>query len=138
MSPTARPAGDRPGRHPEPHRVDRRVRAAVASVLVPPVAWAVALGASYAVQDFACTAYASAGAPAPDAAVGAVVLALDAVLLLLTVAAGVVALRALRRARATDDDLLRFLGALGLALAVGFGAGIVLIAVNPLVLEVCA
>jgi hypothetical protein len=138
MSTSTRPAGPRPDEGPDRHRVDRRTRAAVASVVVPAVAWAVALGASYAVQDFACTAYASAGAQAPDTAVGAVVLALDAALLLITVAAGVVAFLALRRARATDDDLLRFLGALGLALAIGFGAGIVLVAVNPLVLEVCA
>jgi hypothetical protein len=138
MTSTARPAAGRPEESPPRHRVDRGVRAAVAAVIVPAVAWALALGASYAVQDFACTAYASAGAPAPDAAVGAVVLALDAVLLLVTVAAGVLAVRALRRGRAADDHLLGFLGALGLALALGFGAGIVLVAVNPLVLEVCA
>ncbi|WP_179951027.1 hypothetical protein [Xylanimonas oleitrophica] len=116
----------------------RGTRAAVTAVIVPPVAWVAALGLSYVVQDFTCTAYASNGAPAPSAGVGAVILATDAVLLLLTVAAGLVALRTVRHARADGGRPLQaFCGLLGVMLAVAFGAGIVLIAVNPLVLEVC-
>lgn len=112
---------------------------AVAAVLVPPVAWVSALGLSYVVQDFACTAYASAGRTPPTAMIGAAVVGLDVVLLVLTLAAGVVAWRTDRRARTSDSSpLFGFLGRLGLFLALGFGAGIVMIAVTPLVLEVCA
>ncbi|MFD2795800.1 hypothetical protein ACFS27_19725 [Promicromonospora vindobonensis] len=113
---------------------------AVAGVLVPPVAWLCALGLSYVVQDFACTAYASAGHPPPATMIGAIVVGLDVVLLVLVLAAGGVAWRVHRRA-APDVERsspLSFLGLLGVLLSVGFGAGIVLVAANPLVLEVCA
>lgn len=117
----------------------RSTRLAVAAVLVPPVAWVCALGLSYVVQDFACTAYASAGRNPPTTVIGTVVVTLDVVLLVLTLAAGVVAWRTGRRATAGDSSpLFGFLGRLGTFLSLGFAAGIVMIAVNPLVLEVCA
>lgn len=117
----------------------RSAALSVAAVLVPPVAWVGALGLSYVVQDFACTAYASAGRTPPTTVIGAAVIGLDVVLLLLTLAAGVVAWRTNRGAPTSDSSpLFGFLGRLGLLLALGFGAGIVMIAVNPLVLEVCA
>jgi hypothetical protein len=108
-------------------------------VLLPPVAWLCALGLSYLVQDFACTAYTSAGHSPPAMVIGAIVVGIDVVLLALAVSAGVVAWRVHRQARdAEPSSPLGFLGLLGLLLSVGFGAGIVLVAVNPLVLEVCA
>lgn len=117
----------------------RSVRLAIAAVLVPPVAWLGALGLSYLVQDFACTAYISAGQAPPTTAIGVAVVGLDAVLLGLAVLAGLVAWRTHRRAGADEDSpLLGFLGRLGLFLSLAFGAGIVMIAVNPFVLEVCA
>ncbi|MBE1874884.1 hypothetical protein [Myceligenerans pegani] len=116
----------------------RTVRAAVAAVLIPPAAWVTALGLSYLVQDFACTAYTSSGRPPPSTVIGALVIGLDAVLLALTLAAGAVAWREHRRAAGDDSPLTGFLGLLGTALSLGFAAGIVMIAVNPLVLEVCA
>ncbi|MDR7381036.1 hypothetical protein [Promicromonospora iranensis] len=112
---------------------------ALVGVLLPPVAWLCALGLSYLVQDFACTAYASAGHSPPATVIGAVVVGLDVVLLALAVSAGIMAWRVHRQARDTEPSSpLGFLGLLGLLLSVGFGAGIVLVAVNPLVLEVCA
>ncbi|MGI5187220.1 hypothetical protein ACQEVI_03645 [Promicromonospora sp. CA-289599] len=117
----------------------RSTRLAVAGVLVPPAAWLGALGLSYLVQDFACTAYTSAGHSPPTTVIGAVVVGLDVVLLVLALAAGGVAWRVHRRTPDTEHSApLNFLGLLGLLLSLGFGAGIVLVAVNPLVLEVCA
>lgn len=125
-------AATRPG-------TSRTVTRAVVAVLVPPVAWLGALGLSYAVQDFACTAYASAGHNPPTTVIGAVVLGLDVVLLVLTLAAGGMAWRVHRRAGDGERTSAQsFLGLLGVLLSVGFGTGIVLVAVNPLVLEVCA
>lgn len=116
----------------------RTVRAAVTAVLVPPAAWLAALGLSYVVQDFACSAYTSAGRVPPATAIGAVVVGLDVVLLALTLAAGVVAWQAYRHASAEHSPLPGFLGVLGMILSLAFAGGIVMIAVNPLVLEVCA
>jgi hypothetical protein len=115
-------------------------RRAVAAVIVPAVAWAAALGLSYAVQDFACTAFTSVGQSPPSALIGTIVVVLDAILLAVCVAAGLVAWRCARSARhgGPGAPLLGFLGHLGVLLATVFGASIVLIAVNPFVLEVCA
>lgn len=103
------------------------------ATIVPPVAWLVSLAASYVLQDFACSAYASAGAAAPDGSILVGLLAGNAVLLLVTVVAGVLGTLEYRR----EEGVRGFLGLIGLGSSVVFGLGIVLIAVNPLVLEVC-
>lgn len=105
----------------------------LASVLVPPGAWLASLGASYAVQDFTCAAFSSAARPGPDTTVLVLILVGNAVLLLLTVLAGVVGWRQWR----TGRTVVRFLGVVGAGLAALFGLGIVMIALPPLFLEVC-
>lgn len=118
-----------------PGRTQRRDAAlAVASVLVPILAWLASLALSYAVADFTCRAVTSAGNPGPKGVVVPVVTVANAVLLLLTVAAGVVGLWVARRG---ERPPLGFLGRIGAVTAGAFAFGIVLIAVNPLVLEVC-
>jgi hypothetical protein len=125
-----------PTQRPTPVRRD--IRVGVAAMLVPPVAWALSLGLSYAVQDFTCSAAASASDPDPAASLRAVLLALNGVLLVATLVAGAGGLAAGRRSRrGKDSGLVAFLGYVGAGLALVFAFGIVLIAANPLVLEVC-
>lgn len=111
---------------------------AVLALLASPAAWLVSLGLSYAVEDFTCAAFASAGAPAPAGSVRGVLLGLNVLMLALTVAAGVVSWRVLRTEQAHRSALVRFLGQGGVSFAAVFALGVVLIGMNPLLLEVCA
>lgn len=106
----------------------------MASVLVPPAAWSASLGLSYLIEDFTCRAAASAGVADPGGTVLTILLTGNVVLLLLTVAAGVLGWRLWRRAA---DRTSRWMGGLAAVLTVFFGLGIVLITSNLLVLEVC-
>lgn len=112
---------------------------ATAAALIPPAAWLLSLGLSYVIDDFVCTAAASAGAPAPSSSVRILIIVLNIVLLLVTLAAGLAGFSVARRApSANGSGSARFLGYTGALLALMFAFGIVLIGVNPLVLEVCA
>lgn len=122
------------------HRPDKTTRGtwqAVLPLLIPPIAWLASLGLSWLLQDFTCTASATAGAPAPESTLFMVLVVMNAVLVLITVASGLFSARELRRGRRAGAPLLSFLGLSGCALAVLFGFGIVLITAMPLVLEVC-
>ena len=110
---------------------------AVLPLLVPPVAWVTSLGMSWAVQDFTCTASLTAGAPAPGTALLITLLAMNATLLLVTAASGVLSVRMQARGRRAGSSLTGFMGATGTILALFFGFGIVLIGATPLLLEVC-
>ncbi|GAA1659215.1 hypothetical protein GCM10010977_08410 [Citricoccus zhacaiensis] len=122
------------------HRPDETTRGAwqaALPLLIPPVAWLASLGLSWLLQDFTCTASATAGAPAPETALLLVLMGMNAVLLLITVVSGFFSVRALRAGHRARAPLMSFLGLSGCALAVLFGFGIVLIMAMPLVLEVC-
>lgn len=105
--------------------------------LVPPVAWVLSLGLSYLVEDFACSAAASAGAAAPITAIRTTILVLNVLLLLATAIAGILAVR-LRRGRSVGHPTVRFLGWGTIASALVFGYGIVLIIVSALLLGTCS
>jgi hypothetical protein len=121
------------------HRTDRRTTAlAVASVLVPPAAWLLSLSGSYVLEDFVCTAVASAGRTPPEWGLWVLLIVLNTVLLLITLLAGITGWGALRRARrAARPALVRFLGGVGAVLSLVMAYGIVLIATQLLFLEVC-
>lgn len=107
-------------------------------LLGPPVAWLLALGLSYIGQDFACSAARSAGRASPGTGLTATVILIDIVLLLVTMAAGVLAARLYAdRDHRRAGHTAAFVGLTGVALAVLFSFGIVLIAVNPTVLGAC-
>ncbi|GAB2943877.1 hypothetical protein GCM10027280_35690 [Micromonospora polyrhachis] len=115
----------------------QRTRLAVAALLVPPVAWALSLALSYAIQDFTCSAYGSVAEPPPEGAIFAVLTVLNAVLFLVTVLAGIAGFVVARRIGRGRRSPLVFLGYVGAGLAVVFGFGIVLIAWPQFVVEVC-
>ncbi|QGN49907.1 hypothetical protein ACN26Y_29165 [Micromonospora sp. WMMD558] len=119
-------------------RQDRRDAWAIAFVLLgPAVAWLVALAASYAVADVSC--YLRNGGRGVSAAVPVTILALNAVLAVVPLVAGWVAVRLRRGGRrgVAGAELARFAGAVGLGLAAIFLLGLVLLAVNPLVFWNC-
>ncbi|MEW2380492.1 hypothetical protein AB0873_00105 [Micromonospora sp. NPDC047707] len=122
-------------------RQDRRDAWAIAFVLLgPAVAWLVALAASYAVADVSC--YLRNGGRGVSAAVPVTILALNAVLAVVPLVAGWVAVRLWRGGRrgrrgVAGAELARFAGAVGLGLAAIFLLGLVLLAVNPLVFWNC-
>lgn len=116
----------------------RPLPVATVAALAPPVAWLLSLGLSYVIEDFVCTAAASAGAPAPTETVRVLIVVLNIVLLLVTVAAGLAGFAAARRAPSNGSGAALFLGYTGALLAMMFAFGIILIGINPLVLEVCA
>lgn len=125
---------------PFPHRPDRTARGtwrAALPILVPPVAWIASLGLSWAVQDFTCTAAFTTGTPVPDTALFTVLMVMNLVLLLVIVAYGLVSVRDLRRGVRERAPLVSFLGLTGIALAVMFGFGVVMIGATPLVFEIC-
>lgn len=126
-------------RHSHDDRSSRRLTAlATASFLVPPAAWLLSLGGSYVLEDFTCTAVASAGRTPPEWGLWALLLALNAVLLLITLLAGITGWGALRRAgRTARPNLVRFLGGVGAVLSLVMAYGIVLIGTQLLFLEVC-
>jgi TRAP-type mannitol/chloroaromatic compound transport system permease small subunit len=108
------------------------------ALLTPPVAWLISLAVSYAIEDFACAAAATADGAAPETAVRTVVLGLNAVLLVVTGLAVAAGVRAARTGSGEEEERVQvFLGTTGAALGTLFAFGIVLIAWNPLVLEVC-
>lgn len=130
---TSRPTtrrGASAARRPGP---DRGTALALASVVVPPLAWIMSLAASYVIQDFTCTNFASAGRPGPDGPVLWLILGLNAVLLILAVLAGAAGWRQWR----TGHRTVRYLGLVGAGASLLFVLGIVLIAMPPLFLEVC-
>ncbi|PZF92780.1 hypothetical protein [Micromonospora deserti] len=126
-------------------RRERRDALTIAFVLLgPAAAWLVALGASYAVADASCTLRQSGRGVGLNVPV--TILALNAVLAVVPVAAGWVAFRLRQRSprgrRAGGGtraraELARFAGVSGIGLAVIFLLGVVLLAVNPLVFWNC-
>jgi hypothetical protein len=135
-----RTAEDQVNRGAEARRVDiRGAWTGVLSVLVPPAAWLLSLGGSYAVEDFTCAAFSSAGAMSPDQALRIVLTVLNAVLFAVTLVAGIMGFLLARRSpRLRGGWVLLFLGSVGALLALIFAYSIVLIGLHPLVLEVCA
>lgn len=123
-------------RHREPEHgrvVDRGTLIAVASVVVPPLAWLGSLAASYTVQDFTCSAFASAARPGPDGTVLVLLLVGNALLLVLTALTGWGGWTRWQKGSRGE----RFLGLVGAGMTPVFLLGIVLIALPPLFLEVC-
>jgi hypothetical protein len=115
----------------------RRGRLVLLVFAAPVAAWIASLAVSYLVQDFTCSAAASTGAPPPGAGLEVLLLALNAVLLLVALAAGGLALVLALRAPDEDTAGLRFLGGTAATLALLFAFGIVLIGVTPLMFETC-
>lgn len=106
----------------------------VTVLVVPLLAWITSLAASYVLQDFTCTAYSTAGHEPPEQALLIVITAVNVVLLAITIACGVLAWRETR----AHTGVRHFLGYIGVALAAFMAWGIILIAVNPFILGVCA
>jgi hypothetical protein len=119
-------------------RSRRDTRLGVVALLVPAAAWLGSLGLSYTVEDFTCSAAATSSLTVDADALRAVLLGLNAVLLVVALLAGWAGLSVARRSRGPHGSpLLSFLGYTGAGLALVFAFGILLIAWNPLVLEVC-
>lgn len=138
MTTTSSSAGatrhERPSRHEQRHpALQRGTQLAVASVLVPPLAWLTSLVLSYGTQDFTCSIFESAARPGPGGAVLVLSLVGNALLLVLTLLAGWAGWTRWRGGRRTE----RFLGLVGVGTMPFFALGIVLIALPPLFLEVC-
>lgn len=135
-----RTAEDQVNRGAEARRVNTRAAlVGVLAVLVPPAAWLLSLGGSYAVEDFTCSAFTSAGAATPDEVLRIVLTVLNAVLLAVTLLAGAMGFLLARRSpRLRGSRVLFFLGSVGALLALIFAYSIVLIGLHSLVLEVCA
>jgi heme/copper-type cytochrome/quinol oxidase subunit 3 len=111
---------------------------AITALVTPLVAWAVSLAGSYLVQDFICSAARSADRPSPGATVDAILIALNAAMLALCVAAGALAAWSAVRARRRDrPPLVLFLAVAGMLGAVLFAYGVVLIGTNPLIYGGC-
>lgn len=120
-------------------QVDRRTRRlALASAVVPPLAWVVAFYVVYTLHDFACFAAASAARPTPGWGLRALLLLVWAVTLVATVLAG---LGGYRAARSVPGDRPGgpwwFLSWAGVTLALVFGFGTVLVGLMVVMLEVC-
>lgn len=112
---------------------------ATISALASSVLWMLSLAVSYAIEDFVCTATASAAVPQPSETLRILLVALNAVLLLLTLLAGVLGFLAARAAtRAEGLGVVTFLGYTGAVLAVMYAYSIVLIGIQPLLLEACS
>ena len=116
-----------------PPRVQRGTLLAVASVVVPPLAWLSSLAASYVVQDFVCSAFESAARPGPDGTVRVLITIINVLLLVLTVLTGWAGWTRWRHGSGGE----RFLGLVGAGMTPVFVLGIVLIALPPFLLEVC-
>lgn len=109
---------------------------ATISALASSVLWLLSLAVSYAIEDFVCTATASAAVPQPSETLRILLVALNAVLLLLTLLAGVLGFLAATRAEGLG--VATFLGYTGAVLAVMYAYSIVLIGIQPLLLEACS
>lgn len=122
------------------HRPDRTARGTWSTILplvIPPAAWTASLGLSWAVQDFTCSAMLTAGAAVPGQALFTTLLVINLVLLAVIILCGALCLRTLLRARRVHSPLQSFLGLTGVALAVLFGFGVVMIGSAPFVFEIC-
>lgn len=124
----------------------RRSRSALVPFLLlgPAVAWLLALSVSYVVHDFLCAAAETAGESAPVGPLRVGIVAMNVLLLAVTVAAGILSFFVLRETRRRGDETegtltgpARFVGAAGIGMAVLFGFGIVLIATTPVVVGAC-
>ena len=110
----------------------------VTLALVPLVTWSISLLFSYLIQDFACAAAQSAGQPVPATGLRVLLIVMNAVLLAVTIGSGALAGSSLRRpARPELNTVDRFLAVSAVAFAALVCFSIVMIGVNPLVLEVC-
>lgn len=106
-------------------------------IIVPPLVWVGSLALSWVIEDFSCAAALTTGRELQETAVFAALVSVNAVLLLITIICGLISIRAFRRAGRTHSPLMRFLGLAGIAVAVLFGFGIVMIGSTPFMLEVC-
>lgn len=113
-------------------------------LLGPAVAWLLSLSVSYVVHDFVCAAARTAGDPAPLAALRAGIVVVNVVLLLVALGAGILAVAMYRASRRPEDEdaeavvaPTRFAGVTGIALAVLFAFGIVLIGMTPVAVGAC-
>lgn len=116
-------------------RTGHPTRAGLTSVLVPPIAWLASLVLSWGMDELSCSAYASAGVTPPTSLIGTIITVINVVLLIVTSLAGVLGWRQMHRLGATA--LARFLGLVGVGVALVFGLGIVMIGLPPFFLEVC-
>lgn len=124
---------------PESRAGRRRLVVAGATIVVPFLAWAGSLGGSYVLQDFTCLNYASAGTPAAESNLQITLTLLNLAMLVITVVSGAVAGWILRRAAdGPHPELLRFLGFVGGASALTCAFSVILIGIQPLLLEVCS
>lgn len=121
-------------------RPDATVRGlwrAALPLIIPPFVWIAALGLSWAIQEFTCSAVVSTGAPVPETALLTALLVVNAVMLLIAAASGLFSIRLLREGRNARAQPMTFIGATGIGFSIFFGIGIVLIGAMPLTLEVC-
>lgn len=120
----------------------QRVRTAVYPFIFlgPLVAWLLALGASYLVQDFACANAHNTGSMSGVGWLPPLLTVMNIVLLGVALGAGALAWRLARAAHRDErgeGGATWFVGVVGISVA-GFSAfGIVLILVNPIVLAAC-
>lgn len=109
--------------------------------LIPPVAWFAVLLLDYGLQDLACSWQESGKIAHYPGWMGPLLVALDAVLVLVIVAAGLVGLWLWRRDRRREQgngEAGQFMGLLGAWLAALFLVGVVLLVVNPIVFQGCS
>lgn len=120
----------------------RRRRLGLAAFLAPIMAWLISLAASYVIQDFTCSAYTSAGRIPPGAAVFWLVVTLNAVMLVVCIAAvitGIALLARGNRKSVREEDASRggFLGVSAIVAGLFFGYGVALIGAAPLLFGGC-
>lgn len=120
--------------------LDRRTTlVAVSAAATPILLWVVSFGFSYLVYDFSCAAAGSAAQESPGAGLVATITAVNVVLLLATVAAGVTGALVIARSRRNPAArVLVFLGVVAVALSALVAYSIVLIAGAAFAFEVCA
>ncbi|MDX2377259.1 hypothetical protein M4I32_10655 [Microbacterium sp. LRZ72] len=110
----------------------------VAALVAPIVAWLISLGASYVIQDFTCSAYTSTGRMPPGSAVFWIVVALNACMLAICVAAVIAgAVLLVRREREQDESGGAFLGVAAIGAGLFFGYGVVMIGATPFLFGGC-
>jgi hypothetical protein len=124
-----------------PTFTDRRSRTVTLPfvLLASPIAWLLSLTVSYVGHDFACAGAETATFTVSTDALSVVLLILNIILLIVAAASGVLGFRIYRSARDTGESAAtaQFIGVTGLAMAVLFVFGIILIAVNYLVFAAC-
>ncbi|MCW4384782.1 hypothetical protein OH146_03230 [Salinibacterium sp. SYSU T00001] len=137
----------------DPRARRKHLALAAIAVLASPAAWLASLWLSWGVQDFTCSAAASADSDAPAAGLFVILLVMNIVLLVLAALSGVVGWVLARHSRAATQQaesdggngesanrpgVLSFLGVTAAVLSLLFCYGIILITANPLVFEVCS